>query len=55
MSDEEKKTISSGGTGIAAFPAVHSLRQYGGVSYRVFEDDEDSLVWGDEGVYYMQE
>ena len=55
MSDEEKKTISSGGTGIAAFPAVHSLRQYDGVSYRVFEVDEDSLVWGDEGVYYMME
>ena len=28
---------------------------YDGVSYRVFEVDEDSLVWGDEGVYYMME
>ena len=28
---------------------------YDGVSYRVFEFDEDSLVWGDEGVYYMME
>ena len=55
MSDEEKKTISSGGTGIAAFPAVHSLRQYGGASSRVLEVDEDSLVWGAEGVYYMME
>lgn len=29
--------------------------QYEGVSYRVFEFDEDSLVWGDEGVYYLME
>ena len=28
---------------------------YDGVSYRVFEVDEDALVWGDEGVYYMME
>mgnify|MGYP002524510785 CR=1 FL=1 len=28
---------------------------YAGVSYRVFEFDEDSLVWGDEGVYYLME
>ena len=28
---------------------------YAGVSYRVFEVDEDSLVWGDEGVYYLME
>ena len=28
---------------------------YDGVSYRVFEIDEDTLVWGDEGVYYMME
>ena len=28
---------------------------YDGVSYRVFEVDEDSLVWGDEGVYYLME
>ena len=28
---------------------------YDGVSNRVFEVDEDSLVWGDEGVYYMME
>ena len=28
---------------------------YAGVSYRVFEVDEDALVWGDEGVYYMME
>ena len=28
---------------------------YDGVSYRVFEFDEDSLVWGDEGVYYLME
>ena len=28
---------------------------YDGVSYRVFEGDEDALVWGDEGVYYMME
>ena len=28
---------------------------YAGVSYRVFEMDEDSLVWGDEGVYYLME
>lgn len=28
---------------------------YDGVSYRVFEVDEDSMVWGDEGVYYMME
>lgn len=28
---------------------------YDDVSYRVFEVDEDSLVWGDEGVYYMME
>ena len=28
---------------------------YDGVSYRVFEVDEYSLVWGDEGVYYMME
>ena len=32
MSHEEKKAISSGGTGVAAFPAVHSLRQYGGAN-----------------------
>lgn len=29
--------------------------QYEGVSYRVFEFDEDALVWGDEGVYYLME
>ena len=28
---------------------------YDGVSYRVFEFDEDALVWGDEGVYYLME
>lgn len=28
---------------------------YDGVSYRVFEVDEDALAWGDEGVYYMIE
>ena len=28
---------------------------YDGISYRVFEVDEDALVWGDEGVYYMME
>lgn len=28
---------------------------YDGVSYRVFEHDEDMLVWGDEGVYYLME
>lgn len=28
---------------------------YAGVSYRVFEVDEDSLVWGGEGVYYLME
>ena len=28
---------------------------YDGVSCRAFEVDEDSLVWGDEGVYYMME
>ena len=28
---------------------------YDCVSYRVFEIDEDALVWGDEGVYYMME
>ena len=28
---------------------------YDGVSYRVFEVDEDSLAWGDEGVYYLME
>ena len=28
---------------------------YDGVSYRVFEFDEDSLVWSDEGVYYLME
>ena len=28
---------------------------FDGVCYRVFEVDEDSLVWGDEGVYYMME
>ena len=32
MSHEEKKAISSGGTGVAAFPAVYSLRQYGGAN-----------------------
>ena len=29
--------------------------QYEGVSYRVLEFDEDALVWGDEGVYYLME
>lgn len=28
---------------------------YDGVSYHVFELDEDSLVWGEEGVYYLME
>ncbi len=28
---------------------------YDGVSIRVFEFDEDVLVWGDEGVYYLME
>lgn len=28
---------------------------YDGVSYYVFELDEDALVWGDEGVYYLME
>ena len=28
---------------------------YDGVSYCVFELDEDALVWGDEGVYYLME
>ena len=28
---------------------------YDGVSYRVFELDEDVLVWGDEGSYYLME
>ena len=26
-----------------------------GVSYKVFELDEDVLVWGDEGSYYLME
>ena len=28
---------------------------YDGVSYCVFELDEDALVWGDEGIYYLME
>ena len=28
---------------------------YDSVSYRVFEIDENSLAWGDEGVYYKME
>ena len=28
---------------------------YDGVSYKVFELDEDVLVWGDEGSYYLME
>lgn len=28
---------------------------YDGLSYCVFELDEDALVWGDEGVYYLME
>ncbi len=28
---------------------------YDGLSYRVFELDEDVLVWGDEGSYYLME
>ena len=28
---------------------------YDGVSIRVFEFDDDVLVWGDEGVYYLME
>ena len=28
---------------------------YDGVSYQVFEVDEDALAWGDEGVYYLME
>ena len=28
---------------------------YDGVSIRVFEFDDDVLVWGDEGAYYLME
>lgn len=28
---------------------------YDGVSYRVFEFDDDVLIWGDEGAYYLLE
>lgn len=28
---------------------------YDGVSYKVFELDDDVLVWGDEGAYYLME
>ena len=28
---------------------------YDGVSYKVFELDEDVLVWDDEGSYYLME
>lgn len=28
---------------------------YDGVSYRVFEFDNDVLIWGDEGAYYLME
>lgn len=28
---------------------------YDGVSYRVFEFDDDVLIWGDEGAYYLME
>ena len=28
---------------------------YDGVSYKVFELDDDALVWGDEGTYYLME
>ncbi len=29
--------------------------EYDGVSYRVFEFDDDILIWGDEGPYYRME
>ena len=29
--------------------------EHDGVSYKVFELDEDVLVWGDEGSYYLME
>ena len=49
----EDDELDSSGNEASTYYAGSTM--YDGVSNRVFEVDEDSLVWGDEGVYYMME